>query len=261
MTNSESINRFLEEISARSKYELSSTENEHIAAMTILRSALSELAGEDIQLIDGANIVSSYKALLTKTEYKPQCLDFILRKHNLELQIEVKLKTGKRKSIKIADIKRYKDILRKNTTTDEILVVWVENQFPTLVMDYGRVLHYLDSNEETIHIDIGDLKPLADAIADIIERHRHTWIRQVELDKERVGAKDSEAIFHNELVKNIGSLADSESRRRYAETKEAVKYISKVNINKLEQLFKEIKRGNLAQDEIENKLITFVRNI
>ena len=90
--------------------------------------------------------------------------------------------------------------------------------------------------------------------------HRHTWIRQVELEMKSVGAKDSGAIFHNELEKNMGSVADSISRRRYSETKEAAKYISKLSVNKLEQLFTEIKIGNLTQDEIENKLITFIQN-
>lgn len=250
--NSTGIPQFFDELVARSATQTSAEMRSQLLAFTKVRSALSELELKGIQILE-PDFVERYELGLAKQQKPASALDFILRKENVELQLEVKCRRGKDILLLRQDFERYHTVLSNNAKTEEILITWVDSDLPSLMLDLSQIQKYLSGGEQ-VSIEVSLLEPLLEAVMHTFERHRPDWSKAVEIALGKGPRYDARELFIESLKANIERLKATAEMRRYPDRKQVAQSISDSDIWNLERIFDESRTGKLTPEYVEEKL-------
>jgi hypothetical protein len=250
---SQEIGRFLDEIAAGTGIKTATDMKAYLLAFSKIRLVLSLLESKGIQVL-APNSVERYEENLSKKSSTKPTLDFVLRKENVEIQIEIKYQQTKDISLRIRDLQHYYEVLSNNSKTEEIMVTWVVEGFPTLTLDLAQLQKYLLREKQLITIEIASLKPLFEAVTSAFDRHMPDLYKTVGIESVKGARVDPRQLFveslfvNTEKIKAAGEARRSEDRRRVSES------ITNQDIKELEQIFDEVRVGRLTLDGIEEKL-------
>ena len=249
------VARFLEELAAKRTSSTPSEMQAQLRAFTKVRSALSQLEGQGIRILQGDSLLERYESAVAGEEPPPVELDFILRKVHIELQLEVKHSLDGSTVLSKRDLYRFYSVLRHSAKTEEILVVWVTNGLPTLALDLSQLQKYLSSIEgERQQIPDELLQPLLEAIVSAFERHRPVWIKPTEIEVRKAADYDIRTTFREIIRKEINSLKSTSERRQIPDKRKAIDSLKESDIQLLVQIFNESQRAQTTVDNIEGKL-------
>lgn len=223
-----------------------------LLAFTKVRSALSELELKGIQVLE-PDFVERYELGLSKREKPASALDFILRKENVELQLEVKCRRDKEMSLLRQDFERYHTVLSNNAKTEEILITWVDGDLPTLALDLSQIQKYL-SGREKVSFEVSLLEPLLEAVMHAFERHRPDWSKAMEIALGKGPRYNARELFIEALRANIERLKATAEMRRYPDRKQVAQSISEADIRNLERIFDESRTGKVTPEYVEEML-------
>jgi len=246
------ITQFLDELAARSTTADAAEMRSQLFAFIKVRSVLSELEGQGIQILE-PDLVERYELGLSKQEKPASALDFILRKENVELQLEVKYQKDKKMSWLRQDIERYHTVLSNNAKTEEILITWVNADLPTLALDFPRIQRYLSGPAE-VSLEVSLLEPLREAVMHAFERHRPDWSKAAEIVLTKGPRYDARELFIEALKANVDKLKSTAEMRRYPDRKQVVQSISASDIDNLKRIFDESRIRKLTPEYIEEML-------
>jgi len=246
------ITQFLNELAARSTTQTSAEMRSQLLAFMKVRSALSELELKGIQILE-PDFVERYELDLSKREKPASALDFILRKENVELQLEVKYRKDKEMTLFRQDLERYHTVLSNNAKTEELLITWVDGDLPTLALDLSQIQRYLSGREE-VSLEVSSFEPLCEAVMHAFERHRPDWSKAVEIALGKGPRYDARQLFIEALRANIDKLKATAEMRRYPDRKQVAQSISESDIRNLERIFDESRTGKLTPEYVEGLL-------
>lgn len=246
------ITQFLDELAARSTTATSAEMRSQLLAFTKVRSALSELELEGIQILE-PDLVERYELGLSKREKPASALDFILRKKNVELQLEVKCRRDKEMSLLKQELERYRTVLSNNAKTEELLITWVNGDLPTLALGLPQIQKYLFGLEE-MPLERSLLEPLHEAVWHAFERHRPDWSKAAEIVLTKGPRYDTRGLFIEALRANVEKLKATAEMRRYPDRKQVAQSISVLDISNLERLFDESRIKKLTPEYVEEML-------
>lgn len=157
--------RFLEEITADTSSGTASEKLAQLTAYSKVRSVLSKLELPGVRVFEGTSFLERYEISLAKEEREVAELDFIIRMENVEIQLDVKSKTSEGPFLTKEDFLRYRSVLERCAKTEEILVVWVNADYPTLNIELGKIQECLSSiNGDHWSVPSQLLQPLTEAI-------------------------------------------------------------------------------------------------
>lgn len=246
------ITQFFNELVARSATQTAAEMRSQLLAFTKVRSVLSELELRGIQILE-PNFVERYQFGLSKRGKPASALDFILRKENVELQLEVKFRRDKELVLLRQDFTRYHTVLLNNAKTEEILITWVDGDLPTLPLDVSQIQKYM-SGQEKVFLEVSSLEPLLEAVMHAFERHRPDWSKAVEIALAKGPRYDARELFIEALRANIERLKATAEMRRYPDRKQVAQSLSESDIMNLEQIFDESRTGKLTPEYVEEML-------
>lgn len=249
------ITRFIEELAATSVSGTASDMRTRLEAYTKVRSSLSELRPSGVRIFELPDFIERYEFARAKKEYYPAELDFIVRNENVELQIDVKCRPTKSIFLMREDFQRYQHILALSAKTQEILIVWVNGDLPTLAVNLSKIQRYLSSMRgERWLIQARLLQPLPDAIRAAFDRHMPVWLKPTEISVAKGPQYDVRELFRKALRSKIGGLKATSELRRYPERKQVIDSITDSDIKLLEQIFDESQTKEISAEDIETKL-------
>lgn len=249
---SKGITQFLDEIAASSRTETAADMRAHLLAFSKIRPVLSKLELEGIQVLEPDSI-ERYEVDLSKRKKVKPALDFILRKENVEIQLEVKYREIKDITLFIQDLRRYYEVLSNNSKTEEILVTWVGEELPTLALNLAQLQKYI-SKETQISVEASSLKKLEETVMDTFDRHMPDWYKGVEIPPGKGIRYDPKQLFTESLTANVVKIKEMAEARRYADRKQASESIADQDVQSLVQIYDEGRVGKLTLERIEEKL-------
>ena len=251
----EGLERFLDELSARSTTGTVSEMKAQLLAFSKVRSTLAILEQKGICVLSGYNPLKRYESTLQKRKRSPKEFDFVLRKETFELQLDVKLHRTKEIYLMRQDLENYLSVLRENAKTNEVLVVWVDDDLPTLTMNLSMIQKYLSTfqgNRQLINRQL--LEPLVNAIDSTFARLMNVWIEPEEISIPKEPHYDVRKLFGDSLKAKIEDLKATSDRKRLPDKKIAIESIVGPDIALLEQIFDESRAEELSIEKVESKL-------
>ena len=249
---SKEIIQFLDEIAARGKTETAAEMRAHLLAFSKIRSVLSKLELKGIQVLE-PDSTERYEVDLSKRKEAKSALDFVLRKENVEIQLEVKYQEGKVVSLSIQDLRQYCEVLSNNSKTEEILVTWVGEELPTLALNLAQLQKYI-SKESQVSVEASSLKTLEEAVMDAFDRHMPDWYKAVEIAPDKGVRYDPKQLFVESLTANVAKIKAMAETRRYADRKQVSESITDQDVRSLVQIYNEGRGGQIDAERIEEKL-------
>lgn len=247
-----SINKFLNDLTARNSTATAVEMRAYLLAFNKVRSALTELKIEGLQVLE-ADSVESYELGLGKQEKPVPTLDFILRKENVELQLDVKYSPSGTLFLTRQDLERYHSVLARSAKTEEILVVWANGDLPTFIIDLSVIQHYLSSMKGLrTSIKTSLLKPLQQAVVYAFEQHRPIWIKPAEIVVSKV-PYDIRGLFTEAIIKRIEEVKATLGSRRSPDRKKAIESITDYDIKTLKRIFDNSQTAMIDSDYIEQE--------
>jgi hypothetical protein len=249
---SKGITQFLDEVAARSKTQTAAEMRAHLLAFSKVRSVLSKLELEGIQVLE-PDFVERYELDLSKRKEAKPALDFVLRKENVEIQLEVKYQEGKVVSLSIQDLRQYCDVLSNNSKTEEILVTWVGEELPTLALNLAQLQKYI-SKESQVSMEASSLKTLEEAVMDAFDRHMPDWYKAVKIAPGKGVRYDPKQLFVESLNANVAKIRATAETRRYADRKQVSESITDQDIRSLVQIYEEGRVSKLTPEYLEGRL-------
>jgi hypothetical protein len=249
---SKEIIQFLDEIAARSKTETAAEMRAHLLAFSKIRSVLSKLELKGIQVLEPDSI-ERYEVDLSERKAAKSALDFVLRKENVEIQLEVKYREGKDISLSIQDLRQYYEVLSNNSKTEEILVTWVGEELPTLALNLAQLQKYISKGNQ-ISVEASSLKKLEEAAMVAFDRHMPDWYKAVKIAPGKGVRYDPKQLFVESLTANVVKIKEMAETRRYADRKQVSESITEQDVRSLVQIYDEGLAGKLTPERIEEKL-------
>lgn len=248
---------FIKEASARATSKNQIEMRDWLIAYHQVRSVFLELEAEGVQITasDSAERVSPSS---DRRRIMPSVADFIIRKENVELQLEIKLK-GADIVLLPEDYDRYYHVLSSSPNTQEILITWNEKNLPTLSLDLAQIQKQRIIEEQTA-IDIGELPNLKEAIRQTFSKYQPDWFRDATVEFEKPERYDVDKLFSTALKTKIRELTETASRRRHEDRRQALRLITNDDLLLLERIFNDSRTKALTTDDIERLLLDYYLN-
>ena len=260
------LSDFLRDLSIELKSEDFEETRLRLLAFDRVDEVLASLREEDdIQIYRGADVVEDYRR--SRQQEEPityHALDYIVRKDNVELQLEVKIPPYDDFFIDNQNAQRYHAILGANSKTEEIVLVWATEELDSVALgldDIRGYLSYLRKKAEPIRIAEEQFKRLRDTIIAAFERHRPIFQKPTGIqDLRSIEFNLSEAFFKILEIK-LNDLIDSAERRRVPERVRAIQSISQSDKKQLEKLFSDGQLRDLEFDELKTRIEAICENV
>jgi hypothetical protein len=249
---SKEIAQFLDEVAARSKTQTAAEMRAHLLAFSKVRSVLSKLELEGIQVLE-PDFIERYELDLSKGTGTKSVLDFVLRKENVEIQLEVKYRESKDISLSIQDLHLYYEVLSNNSKTEEILITWANEKLPTLALDLAQLQRYISKGKH-VSVETSSLRTLEEAVKDAFDRHMPDWYKVVKIAPGKGVRYDPKQLFVESLNANVAKIRATAEMRRYADRKQVSESITNQDIRSLVQIYEEGRVSKLTPEYLEERL-------
>lgn len=248
---------FIKEASARATTKNQVEMRDLLIAYNQVRSILSEFETEGVQ-ITTSGFVEQTKLSSGRQQTISSVADFIIRKENVELQLEIKLKADQIVLLP-EDYDRYSRILSSSPNTQEILVTWNEENLPTLSLDLVHIQKQRRIEGQTA-INIRELPNLKEAIRQAFNKYHPDWFQAVAVEFEKPERYDVDMLFSTALEAKITELTETASRRRYEDRRQALGSITNEDLSLLKKIFSDSRMKTLTTDDIERLLLDYYLN-
>lgn len=245
---------FIKEANARATTKNQVEMRDSLIAYNQVRSILSEFEKEGVQ-ITTSDFVEQTELSPDYEQTIPYLADFIIRKENIELQLEIKLK-AEQIVLLPEDYDRYSRILSMSSNTQEILVAWNAENLPTLSLDLVHIQKQKGIEEQKA-INIRELPSLKEAIRQAFDKYHPDWFQAAAVEFEKPERYDVDVIFSTALNNKIAELTETASRRRYEDRRQALESITNEDLSLLKKIFSDSRMKTLTTDDIERLLLDY----
>ncbi len=229
---------------------------------------LASLREEDgIQVYRGTDVVEEYRRSRQKVEepVTHHALDYIVRKDNVELQLEVKLAPSNGFYLEPESVEQYHKILGANSKTEEIVLVWAVEELDSVALGLDDIRNYLlhwMQKVEPIRIEEQQLGPLRETIMAAFERHRPPiFQRPTDIQEIRKIEFNLSEAFSKVLDAKLDKLRDTAEGRRERERMLAIRSISESDKKQIQTLFSDSQRRDLDFDELKARIEAICENV
>lgn len=227
---------------------------------------LASMKEEDgIQVYRGADVVEEYRKKREGSEEPiTHNLDYIVRKDNVELQLEVKLRPSNGFCLEPESVEQYHRILGANSKTEEIVLVWATEGLDSVAFGLDDIRSYLlnlKHEVQPIRIAEEELRPLKETITAAFEKRRPIFQKPTDIREMRRIEFDLLETFGEVLRAKLGELRDSAERRRALERTLAIRSISESDKKQIQILFSDSQMQDLEFDELTARIEAICENV
>lgn len=251
--------------------ELKSRDLEEMRVMLLAFNGIDEVLGSlreeiGIQVYRGTDVVEEYRRSREAREklVAQYALDYIVRKANVELQLEVRLGPSNGFCLGRDSLERYHRILAANSKTEEVIVVWATEELRSIALSLADVQSYvshLEQKGEPIRIAEEKVSTLRETVLAALERHRPIFhklpitpeIRKIEFDVVGRFAKILEAKFHE--------LKESAERKIARERILAIQSLSESDKELIQTLFSDAQMRDMELRDLEARISAICENV
>jgi hypothetical protein len=252
---------FLRDLSIELKSESFEEMRLRLLAFDRVDEVLASLREEDgIQVYRGADVVEEYRKRRQGLEEPvTHTLDYVVRKGNVELQLEVKLAPSNGFHLKPDSIERYYRILGTNSRTEDIVLVWATEELDSVALNLDDI-SYWRQKAHPIGIAEEELRPLKETIITAFERRRPILQKPTDIrEMQRIEFDPSKA-FSKILAAKLDELRDS-AERRTPDRMLAIRSISRSDTSQMQMLFSDARMRDLGLDELKTRIEALCKNV
>lgn len=218
-----------------------------------------------IQVRRGADVVEEYRRSRQELEepVTHHTLDYIVRKDNVDLQLEVKLPPMNGFYITGQSIEQYHRILAANPRTEEIVLVWATEELDSVALgldDIGNYLLHWRQKAQPMRIAEKQLRPLKETITAAFEGRRLILQKPTDIREMRRIEFDLSEAFSKILDAELDKLRDS-AERRTPDRMSAIRSISESDRKQIQMLFSDGQTRDLELDELRTRIGAFCENV
>lgn len=214
---------------------------------------------QGFQVYRGGDIVEEYR-ISRQNDVEPisiPMLDYLIRKGNVEFQLEVNLLPEGGCYIDEQSLDRYHSILANNSKSEEVILVWDPEDLPSITLgldDVRKFLSEVRKSGEGITISDTLIRPLRQTIKSAFENHRQIILKPTDIhDMRRIDFDLNEA-FSNRLEENLDKLRESVQRRRSPERILAISSISKSDEQLIRAIFSDAKEREMDSEKLKSRI-------
>lgn len=248
--------------------ELKSSDLEEMRLMLLafdrVDSVLASLREElGMQVYRGVDVVEQYERSRCREELptQPKALDYIVRKDNVELQLDVKAIPREGFYIAGEDLEQYARILGANPKTEEIVLVWATEELDSIAFGLDEVRKWLMQNSEQVTIPKRQVRPLNETIVAVFDSHRRVLGEPEVLREMRKVEFDLTEAFSRALQAKLDDLRDSAQRRQRPDRIMAIHSISESDRKQIEAIFSRSQKHDLEFDDLKAQIQAICENV
>ena len=182
----------------------------------------------------------------------------------MELQVEVKISNQDPYSLDETSLKKFHSVLRSNSKTEEIIVVWASNELDSMALGLDDVQDYLSvwqANQQPIEIQKEDLRPFLQTVLEAFTRYRPRFWKPKAKEETREVDFDPVETFSRYLDLKLSELKDSVQRRRAVERIIAIESISVDDKEEMYNILDHALRGDIEVEELRELIEAISRKI
>ena len=220
----------------------------------------------DIRIYRGTDVVEDYKRSreeVTET-VTPHSADYMVRKDNVEIQLEVKLKLSEGFFIETRNLEHYHRILRENAKTEEIVLVWTTDELHSIALGLDDIQHYLSlsrKQRQPTEFNVDRMSPLKETIEKILKKHRPVFQEPTSIREMRKVDFDLSIAFSNILDAKLSELKESAQRRKTIERMIAINSISDSDKEKILRLFESFQKKEISIENLKENIEALSKDI
>ncbi len=220
----------------------------------------------DIRIYRGTDVVEDYKRSreeVTET-VTPHTADYMVRKDNVEIQLEVKLKLSEGFFIETRNLEHYHRILRENAKTEEIVLVWTTDELHSIALALDDIQHYLSlsrKQRQPTEFNVDRMSPLKETIEKILKKHRPVFQEPTSIREMRKVDFDLSIAFSNILDAKLSELKESAQRRKAIERMIAINSISDSDKEKILRLFESFQKKEISIENLKEYIEALSKDI
>ncbi len=220
----------------------------------------------DIRIYRGTDVVEDYKRSreeVTET-VTPHTADYMVRKDNVEIQLEVKLKLSEGFFIETRNLEHYHRILRENAKTEEIVLVWTTDELHSIALALDDIQHYLSlsrKQRQPTEFNVDRMSPLKETIEKILKKHRPVFQEPTSIREMRKVDFDLSIAFSNILDAKRSELKESAQRRKEIERMIAINSISDSDKEKILRLFESFQKKEISIENLKEYIEALSKDI
>lgn len=258
-TESTRIADFLRDLEIELKAEGIDDLKRRLIGFELVENELAQARSElDLQILRGSGVVDEYRRGRQADVELPdvEAPDFILRRDNVELLVDLHWLTEGEISLDRQELDRLHNLLSSSSKSEEVIVVWPDKDLLSTSLNLEGIYGYLHELEhsDSATIDQKLLAPFLEVIRATFGRYRVQLHRPSKPAERREGEFDAVGAFKTRIEAAFLSLKESLPRRRLQERARAIESLTDTDIELLISLFQEAMEKEVDQAHLASRL-------
>lgn len=216
------------------------------------------------QVIRGSSVIEELTKMRSEGEdAEILASDYIVRKDNVELLVEVQWDAGGGFLMDPDGLRRLQFLLSSSSKSEEIVIVWGNSNLDAASLSPDQIYSYLSkaSEKAPVELDQHELQPLRATVEEAFSRYRRVLRKPEQQDIGRAEGFSVASAFRKNLAEGVSALRNSLPRRRLPERKIAISSISDRDLESVERLFVDAAQGDLDSEELGRRLEEFFEGL
>jgi len=190
----------------------------------------------------------------------PSNLDYLIRKGEIEIQVDVLLPPSNGFSLPRTAMEQYSRVMLGNPKTQAIIVVWATEQLESIVFEIGQILHWLETGEQQISIAPEHVRPVSETLGAVLQKHELKFCRDEDLKKVSRAEFDLLEAFRHSLAERHQHLVKT-AGRRIRERRLAIESIAETEIASLADLVVQCIDERLSLEELREVIADMSQHV
>lgn len=214
------------------------------------------------QIFRGIDVVEEYRKSHQELDeqFSYYTLDYIIRKDNVELQLEVRLLPSKGYYLEPESFEQFNKVLEVNQKTEEIIVTWATKELASIALNFGEIRNYIMQGLEA-EIAQERLCPMRETIIAAFERHRRIFLKPTDIQEMRRIKFNLSDTFSKILFSKLDNLVESAEKRRARDRTLAIQSITESDIEQIQKVFSRSQLKELELNELKEQIEAISENV
>lgn len=190
----------------------------------------------------------------------PSTLDYLIRKGQIEIQVDLVLPPTNSFSLPRETMEQYRRVMLGNPKTRAIIVVWATEQLESVVFEVSQIRHWLEAKDEKVAISSEALCPLEETLESVWQKYERTFWHERDIQERRRPEFDLLEAFRHSLVERHQHLVKTAGRRT-PERRLAILSIAKAEIASLADLVAQCIDERLSLEELQEVIADMSQHV
>lgn len=257
---------FLRDLETELKAEGLEDLKRRLVGLEMVEQELAGIRGElQLQVLRGSGIVEEYQRSRQDeaTFIDAEAPDFILRRDNVELLVDLHWAVGDKVALDRKALTRLQKLISASSKSEEVVAVWPDIELSAVSLGLDDIRKYINGldGSESVVVEQGRIAPFSTVVRSAFGRYRVALASPGKPAEVTDTEFDAGEIFKARLEAAFATLKDSLPRRRLQERASAIQSLSASDIDVLIGLFREAIANEVDEGYLASQIEELSRGI